>query len=620
MCGIALLARLQGSLAEDDIEAGKKITGAMQRRGQDGEGHWVSRDRRVYLGHRRLAIIDLTSDAAQPMHLENVRLHIVFNGEIYNYRSLRKELETSGHRFRTNSDTEVLLHGYEQWGEALLQKIRGMFAFAIWDEHKNEIFLARDPYGIKPLYYSYAQGLLRVASQVKAMLAGGGVDDRPDPAGWVGFLTFGWVPEPWTTHVGIRNLPAGTCLRVTPQGAGEPRRYASLAEAIARTVNTSGGAGLHETVHDALLDSVRSHLVSDVPVGAFLSAGVDSGTLVALMREVGYEDIRTVTLGFEEFRGSPEDEVPLAEEVASRYGTKHTTRIIGRKEFLDDWPKILSAMDQPSVDGANTWLVSKAAHEAGIKVVVSGVGGDELFGGYSSFCQIPRWVSTMQRLHAMPLAAPTGYLLARGAARLSARVPRKLPAVFRHANTFEGAYFARRGLFMPWELKEILEPDFARAGLREFAPLEWIGSLLDPASPTDLGKVMVFESALYLRNQLLRDADWASMDHSLELRTPLVDWRLLTELGPVLAARSAPGKELLAAAPQMPLSATQIDRPKTGFGLPIGRWLNKWFAADTLDARSMSDTARGIAEYLVNADLGPGRGTQSPGYGETPRG
>jgi len=606
MCGITLLAQLNELLSGEEIESGKKITNAMQRRGPDGEGHWVSRDRRVYLGHRRLAIIDLSSDAAQPMHLEEAGLHIVFNGEIYNYQSLRKELETAGHRFRTNSDTEVLLHGYEQWGEGVLQKIRGMFAFAIWDDKKNEVFLARDPYGIKPLYYSYAQGVLRVASQVKAMLAGGGVDDRPDPAGWVGFLTFGSVPEPWTTHVGIRNLPAGTCLRVTPQGAGEPSRYASLADAIARPANADHDADLQETVRESLLDSVRSHLVSDVPVGAFLSAGVDSGTLVALMHEVGYEDIRTVTLGFEEFRGSPEDEVPLSEEVARRYGTKHTTRIIGRKEFLADWPKILAAMDQPSVDGANTWLVSKSAHEAGIKVVVSGVGGDELFGGYSSFREIPRWVRTMRRFHAMPLAASSGYLLARGAARLSARMPRKLPAVFRHANTFEGAYFARRGLFMPWELKEILEPDFARAGLRKFAPLEWIQSLLDPASPTDLGKVMALESALYLRNQLLRDADWASMDHSLELRTPLVDWRLLAELGPVLAARSAPGKAPLAAAPRMPLPGAQIDRPKTGFGLPLGRWLNKWFAADGLDPQDMSDTARGIARRLVKPDLGPG--------------
>lgn len=599
MCGISLIARLDGALTEAEVDSGRRITAAMARRGPDGEGHWVSGDRRFYLGHRRLAVIDLSERAAQPMHWAERGLHISYNGEIYNYRALRAELEGKGHRFVTQSDTEVILHGYGEWGSDVLCRLRGMFAFAIRDEKRDELFIARDPYGIKPLYYTWDNGIFRAASQVKALLAGGGVEDRADPAGWVGFLLFGWVPEPWTTCTAIKTLPAGSWLRATPRGIGMPQCYASLASVLEKLPERKDTQAQDDLVREALRDSVRAHLVADVPVGAFLSAGVDSGTLVALMREAGYEDIRTVTLGFEEFRGTPEDEVPLAEEVARRYGTQHTTRIIGRKEFLADWPRILQAMDQPSVDGANTWLVSKVAQEAGLKVVVSGVGGDELLGGYSSFRQIPRWVRTMRRFTVVPLAARTGYLAARAAARWSPRVPAKLPAVLRDGHTFAGAYFARRGLFMPWELKGLLEPDFIRAGLRELAPLEVTERALEPAPATALGKVMALESALYLRNQLLRDADWASMDHSLELRTPLVDWRLWQQLGPALAARSEPGKAALAAAPTHPLESRQVQRPKTGFGLPLGPWLGESMTRGASGRQGAGSTSRALASRLA---------------------
>lgn len=601
MCGIALIARPGGVLGENELAAGRRLVESMQRRGPDGGGTWVSPTKSTFLGHRRLAVIDLSPRAAQPMIWPERGLAITFNGEIYNYRELRRELEGLGHRFTTDSDTEVILHGYAEWSAEVLPRLRGMFAFAVHDERTGEIFLARDPYGIKPLYYAWDGSRLAVASQVRALVTAGFSSRRPDPAGWVGFLLFGSVPEPWTTWCGIRQLPAGSTMVLRNGTLESPRRYARIAAvfAAASQAAPSTSADVQETVRSAVLDSVRAHLVADVPVGAFLSAGVDSGTLVALMREVGCEDIHTITLGFEEFRGTPEDEVPLAEETARRYGTRHTTRIIGRKEFLDDWPKILQAMDQPSVDGANTWLVSKAAHEAGLKVVVSGVGGDELFGGYPSFRQIPRWMHTMRRIHAVPLASRSGYLLARGAARLSTRVPRKLPAVFRYANTYEGAYFARRGLFMPWELEGVLEPDFARAGLREFAPLEWIGSTLDSHPVTDLGQVMALESSIYLRNQLLRDADWAGMDHSLELRTPLVDWHLWCTLAPTLAMRETPGKAPLAGALAGAVPTHWSNRSKTGFGLPLASWWPETGPKRSQSRKGPASVSHAIARNLA---------------------
>ncbi|EQD34200.1 asparagine synthase (glutamine-hydrolyzing), partial [mine drainage metagenome] len=229
----------------------------------------------------------------------------------------------------------------------------------------------------------------------------------------------------------------------TLQGLGAPEPFASLAETLSKPPALEDSGKASERIRQTLRDSVSAHLVADVPVGAFLSGGIDSGALVGLMRDAGAGDIRTVTLGFEEFRGKAEDEVPWAEGVSRLYGTRHTTRIIGREEFLEDWPRIQEAMDQPSVDGANTWLVSKVAHEAGLKVVISGVGGDELFGGYPSFREIPRWVRTMRRIRAIPLAAASGYLLTRLARRMSPAIPPKLPGLFRYGHTMAGAYFVR---------------------------------------------------------------------------------------------------------------------------------------------------------------------------------
>ena len=336
---------------------------------------------------------------AQPMASADGKLVVTFNGEIYNYRALRKSLEAKGRVFRSQSDTEVLLHLYAEKGEAMVHDLRGMFAFAIWDSERKRLFLARDPYGIKPFYYADDGWTLRFASQVKALLAGGKVSHDPEPAGQVGFYLWGSVPEPFTTFRQIRVLPAGCTAVVDRIGMHSPKRYHSIAavycEAEARSGDTSKPKDRVAEIGAALLDSVRHHLIADVPVGAFLSAGIDSGAVVGLMRDAGQNDIQTVTLAFEEFRGQADDEAPLAEEVARTYGTRHTTRVVTESEFQTDLPRILEAMDQPSIDGINTWFVSKAAKELGLKVAVSGLGGDELFGGYPSFHDIPKWTDLM---------------------------------------------------------------------------------------------------------------------------------------------------------------------------------------------------------------------------------
>ena len=574
MCGIAGIYAYH--YAANVVDRGElwRIRDHMVARGPDGVGEWYSPNERVGFGHRRLSIIDLSERGAQPMRSADGKLVVTFNGEIYNYRQLRTLLEAKGCKFRTETDTEVLLHLYAEKGEAMVNDLRGMFAFGLWDADKNALLLARDPYGIKPLYYADDGWTLRFASQVKALLAGGKVSRNQEPAGWVGFCLFGSVPEPFTTYQEIRALPAGSTLWVDRVGSGETKHYFSIADtyciAEARS-SPPNDEDLELAAREALLDSVRHHLVADVPVGAFLSSGIDSGALVGLMRDAGQQEIQTVTVAFEEFRGTGEDEAPIAAEIASRYGTRHTTRVVSEQEFRNDLPRILEAMDQPTIDGLNTWFVSKAACELGLKVAISGLGGDELFGGYSSFRDVPLWVRTL----AIPGRIPgLGDLTRRVVTSIfSQSLNPKAAGLLKYGGNYAGAYFLRRGLFMPWELQAVIGAEIARLGLRRLNPIRHIENLLKPKPKTSFGKVAVLESSMYMRNQLLRDTDWASMAHSLEVRVPLVDVQLLEHLTSITARKGSSAKHLLANSPREALPRKVIERPKTGFGTPIQRWL-----------------------------------------------
>src|SRR5579862_9822182 len=350
MCGVnGIFAFHSAASAPKETEL-LKTREAMRSRGPDGAGAWWSADRRCALGHRRLSIIDLSERASQPMISDDGLLVVVFNGEIYNYPQLRSELETEGVRFRTTSDTEVLLHLYARYGGEMVHRLRGMYAVAVWDETEQRLFLARDPYGIKPLYTANDGWTFRFASQVKALLAGGNVSRDPEPAGVVGFHLFGSVPEPFTLYREIRSLPAGHTQLIDAAGPREPRRFASLPAILAEGARHPSKADeLLARVRTSVGDSVRAHLISDVRSGHFLSAGVDSGALLGLMRDAGQSKIRAITLGFDEFRNTQDDEVPLASQVAERYGADHIVRRVNRREFDNDLPAIFEAMDQPSI-------------------------------------------------------------------------------------------------------------------------------------------------------------------------------------------------------------------------------------------------------------------------------
>ncbi len=563
MCGIAGVVLTSDSASAIEIPALNRVRDHMQARGPDGAGTWISAHGRAALAHRRLAIIDLSERGAQPMH--DAGLSITFNGEIYNYQALRNELEALGDRFQSTSDTEVVLKLYARFGTGLFARLRGMYAFGLWDDTKQKLLLARDPFGIKPLYYGSSGAQFWFASQVRALVESKVVSSETDTRAWTQFLLWGSVPEPRTCFAAIRALPAGSFLWVDSRaGASQPTAHFSLAKAYAHAATGVS----EEQVRAALLDSVRHHLIADVPVGVFLSAGIDSAAVLGLAKDAGANPA-SITLAFAEFAGSPRDESPQAAELAARYASAHHIRFVGESEFNRDLPGIFESMDQPSIDGVNTWLVAKAAREQGWKVALSGLGGDELFGGYPAFRDVPLWVRWLSWARHTPR-------LGEFAGRLVGRLARhpKAQGLLRYGSTWSGAYYLRRGLFMPWEIEAERPSWLPKDGDAIVESLMALDQLLHPDPGSDHAKVSVLESGAYMRNQLLRDSDWASMAHSIELRVPLVDPVLVAALGPCMPTTTrGVAKTALALAPRLALPQALIDRPKTGFETPVGQWI-----------------------------------------------
>jgi asparagine synthase (glutamine-hydrolysing) len=553
MCGINGVVRTGVDAPPIDMAELRRVRDAMAARGPDGVGEWASDSGACALGHRRLAIIDLSPQAAQPMLSSDGRLAMVFNGEIYNYRELREELCASGAALRTNSDTEAILELFARDGPAAFAKLRGMFALAVWDDRERRLLLVRDGFGIKPLYYAEHQGTLRFASQLKALRVASAVPDALDAGALAGFLMWGSVPEPRTLLRAVRSVPAGHLVEVRDGRVLAPRRW--LEPRLEGDPHADGAA--------AVAASVKAHLVADVEVGVFLSGGLDSSLIAALAQREMLRPLTAVTVRFEEFRGGSRDEGPLAAATARALGMRPVERVFTAGELASLWPRALAAMDQPSIDGFNSYLVGLAAREAGLKVVLSGLGGDELFGSYPSFSDVPRLHSLASRGARVPGLGHAFSLLAR-----LARRP-KLAGLVAHGVSLGGAYFLRRALFLPAELPALVGPELAAEGLASYDAVAAADGEAAPASDDAWRAVGRMETALYLRNQLLRDADWASMAHSVETRVPLVD-------GPLCAAIEGAGFEPLRsrgkaafvaqAAPELPREL--FLRGKTGFGVP----------------------------------------------------
>ncbi|MGQ9919344.1 MAG: asparagine synthase (glutamine-hydrolyzing) [Bryobacteraceae bacterium] len=570
MCGFAGIFRRDTDSPAIDVSELTRMRDTMVSRGPDGEGTWVSQDGRLGLAHRRLAVIDPRAGANQPMVDPVTGNVIVFNGEIYNYKALRRECESRGAVFQTESDTEVLLALYREYGEAMFDRLRGMFAFGLWDAMRRRLFLARDPLGIKPLYYADDGKVFRFASQVKALIAGG-VPDSPSAAGIAGFYVWGHVPEPWTWAEAVRALPAGCTMTVSAGSpAGAPRRYFDLREEILRAQDSAPpGVKAAQEVVSWITDSVRHHLVADVPVGVFLSAGRDSALISSLAARASAEPPRTLTLGFDEFHGSHNDEVPFAERVAAAIGARHTTVHVTRADFESELERLHAAMDQPTIDGVNTYFVSRAAAAAGLKVALSGLGGDELFGGYPSFRQVPRLTGMLRLFGAAPRFGRALRAVSAPLARWLGKP--KAAGLIEYGNSISKAYLLRRALFMPWELPRVMDPHLASTGLRQLALEEELHSLVSGIRNPVLA-VMALEMSCYMRNQLLRDADWAGMAHSLEIRVPLVDVELFRLWLPFAVHRLPLDRQQLLEAADPAVACILSGRRKSGFSTPLALW------------------------------------------------
>jgi asparagine synthase (glutamine-hydrolysing) len=559
MCGICGLAALDGG----PVDAGGlgAMSAALTHRGPDGDGSVV--DGPVALANRRLAIIDL-EHGEQPMAGEDGRVIVVHNGEILNHAALRDELAGRGHRFRTRCDTEVLVHGYEEWGDRLLERLRGMFAVAIWDRRERRLLLARDRFGIKPLYWEATGGVLAFASELKALRRRPGFSARIDLDALDAYLAFNSIPAPLTVFDGVRKLPPGHLLEWRPGREPAVRRWCRPAPVAATDVRREGGATLAAELRDRLRDSVRAHLVADVPVGVFLSGGIDSCTLAALASEVGEGPVRTFSIGFEE---RSFDELDRARLVARRYGTDHH-EVVLRPDAAELLPEIVDAFDEPFADSSAvpTYAVSRLAAEH-VKVALSGEGGDELFGGYFTYVA--------------DVLAP----YARAPARLARPLVERLPSSSRRVSVeYRAKRFVRAAGLPPLERhhgwKEIL-PAEVRAellgGARAADPVDLLRArYAETAGAEPLARLQDVDVGVYLPDDLLVKTDRASMAHSLEVRVPFLD-PVVAELAFALPTRQKVrglAKKVLlrrAAAPLLPREI--VAGRKKGFSIPAAAWL-----------------------------------------------
>jgi asparagine synthase (glutamine-hydrolysing) len=579
MCGIFGIVARNAQVPADVLE---RATASLAHRGPDDSGTVIVRDSapepvEVGLGNRRLAILDLSPLGHQPMHDPETGNWIVYNGEIYNFRDVRHELEQAGTKFTSHSDTEVLLKAYARWGESCLTKFRGMFAFALWDAGQHQLFAARDPMGIKPLYYAQSGVYFLFASEVRTLLGTGLISRRLDRAGLLNYLAFGSACDPLTLVEGIHALPAGHSL-TWHSGTIRQSRYWDLVDETPANdrsnfnVSPSTAEFQHvtATLQPMLEEAVRLQLVSDVPVGVFLSGGIDSSALVSILSRGGVKPI-TFSIVFREAEFSEAD---YSRAVAKKFRTDHHEITVSQEDVRAAIPDALRAMDLPTMDAVNTYFVSRETRAAGVKVALSGLGGDEVFAGYSNFRTVPQ----MERFAAIwkhvPRAARSPFASAFAVLSSSSDQNRKLASLVRDNGRVSHPYFLSRMLFTPSQLDELFPSSTPEQAARASAEQ---GMLLQRTLPLDpVNRVSYLESRCYMLNTLLRDTDFMSMSQGLEVRVPLIDHLLAKTVlalpGSWKMSQSAP-KNLLVDALENSLPPEIIHRVKRGFTLPFEHWM-----------------------------------------------
>lgn len=562
MCGIAGI--LTNANSDGLVKRVEWMQASIQHRGPDDQGLYIAPSRQAMLAHARLSILDLSSAGHQPMDDGKNRFWITFNGEIYNFRALRLELEQKGYHFQSQTDTEVILKLYQHYGADCVKYLRGMFAFAIWDEKEKSCFLARDPLGIKPLYYWRSGSQFVFASELRAVLASRLPSVRLSPEGLHGYLLSGSVPEPYTLIADVICLPAGHCLYWKAGEVTQQSYWQVQFESQSRSISQFEA---QQIVREALLESIEHHFISDVPVGVFLSGGIDSSAVVALARQIQRGTLKTYSIAFEE----PEwNEGDVAAQVANRFETQHTEQVITAAMGRALLPQFLAAIDQPTIDGFNSFCVSQVANQYRTKVVLSGLGGDELFSGYGSFTKVPQLLnlgSQLKRVYPLNKAIGMGLEHWTSSPQL-----RRVGDFLQQTPTVNAAYQTFRGIFSHREAAIIARsylPDIPFPSREQPVPLSISSDIRD--------EVSWLEISGYMRNQLLRDSDIMSMAWGLELRVPFVDHVLVETIATIPAdLRLMPGKKLLVqAVPELPNWV--YERPKKGFSFPFQKWMENDF-------------------------------------------
>jgi len=584
MCGISGLVRAGGLLPSDE-EAVRRMTEAMRHRGPDSSGHLTEGN--IALGIRRLRIIDLAT-GDQPVHSEDGKVSVILNGEIYNYRELTRELQGLGHRFATKSDTEVIVHGYEQWGEDCIQRLRGMFAFAVLDRRSGvdrgaRLLLARDRMGIKPLYCYRDGGLMLFASEVRALLAARLFAREVSVEGLYSYLAFGSVQEPLSLMENVLSVPPAHYVNLDVRtGMFALRRYWDFPDAEADHGSRNGADGgdgaAVEGLRPLLREAVALRMIADVPLGAFLSGGIDSGAVVATMAKEATSPVKAFTIGFGE---RTFNEAPLAQRAAMRFGVEQTTIVLTPDQVLAELPSALDALDQPSIDGLNTYYVSRAARQAGMTVALSGLGGDELFAGYSTFRNVRRMLALQSAVGWVPspVRAGAAAVWARANVASSATARTKEAALIAGDVPSGHPYFLSRALFTPSHSMALMSSAARDAYSPENAWEQRVEETLAKAAGYDpVNAVSYLECSHYLVSTLLRDTDQMSMAHSLEVRVPLIDHKLVEYMMRVpgrykLTSTDKTPKRLLVGAMSGALPAEVVNRKKTTFTLPWELWL-----------------------------------------------
>ncbi len=581
MCGIAGIFSF--GLDQQPRPAGDGVSGSLDKmvrrlthRGPDDVG--VDRvsgpDYEVGLGQTRLSIIDLSAAGHQPMLDAATGNRIVFNGEIYNYRELRRQLDAASEEWVSQTDTEVILKAYNKWGTECVEHLRGMFAFAIWDARREKLFVARDRLGIKPLYY-YADGQRVVfASEVRAILATGLAPRQIDPIALSEFLVYQSIPSPRTLIKGVRSLQPGSWMMIGAAGVIEEHRYWDLLQDYSTEACTASKPEILRRTGELLREATELHLVSDVPLGVFLSGGIDSSAIVALISELGYTP-RTFSVIFAE---SNYDESVYARRVATRFGTEHTEIRLTERAMLDQLPDALSAMDQPTGDGINTYVVSQAVKDAGVTVALSGLGGDEFFVGYASFLRLEKAMKYLRPLKRFPPSARNMAAqvveLAGGRSIYTA----KAASMIRSDGSLASMYPVVRQVLSPSTRRSLLSGRWKRLDEDWQDPyITMLRQAYHCASSSELfARISYAEGRTYMHDVLLRDTDQMSMRHALEVRVPLLDHKLVEYVMGVPDMYKRPDgvpKSLLVASLEGLLPDDIVRRPKQGFTLPFANWM-----------------------------------------------